>query len=179
MVARRSIPCGRGLPKASASWRSHGGLALVALARIAARVGNDQGNPRAEVARGITSNFSKLATKGSADRRPWAALSLGLFEENTIAAGAPPSLESRVLLRRLLAKAKDPEERSAAGIALGLAGDEESIPLLIQRLTGGESVYAAALALLGANAAIDRLGVIAADEGSLDRPGAPARRLPR
>ncbi|MGK0482003.1 MAG: hypothetical protein ACJAQ3_001981 [Planctomycetota bacterium] len=140
-----------------------GGLALVALARIAARVGNDQGGPRAEVARGITSNVSKLATKGNRDQRPWAALSLGLFEEKAIAAGAPPSLESRVLLRRLLVKAQGPEERSAAGIALGLASDEESIPLLIQRLSGGEYTFATALGLLRANAAIPRLSGIAAN----------------
>ncbi len=145
-----------------------GGLASIALARIAARAGADRESARAEMARGITGALAELAVNGNGSQRPWATLSLGLYERAVIAAGAPPSLKHRALLRDRLEDAASPEAASAAGMALGLASDEEAIPEVTRGLSGGDytvrGLYATALALLEATTSIQTLRDIAADD---------------
>ncbi|QDV07364.1 HEAT repeat protein [Planctomycetes bacterium Poly30] len=144
-----------------------GGLALLALARIAGRAGTDVESVRGAVAQDLAGLFRGLASEGKASQRPWAALALGLFEHLRHGAGASASLQNRALLMKELGDAVSPEGKSAAAVALALAGDDEGTGTLVKGLTTGSfsvrGLFATSLALLQAHGAVDALQDVAAD----------------
>lgn len=137
------------------------GLAMIALARAAAR----GPVPEDPVTVDVRGDLGTLAAEGQPSRRPWALLALGVLAHERGQLGAAPALGTLALIRRRLERAPTPEERAAAGMALGLAGDGEASRALIDRLDEGDfkirGLFALSLALLPDRDAIPELAKIA------------------
>ncbi len=107
------------------------GLASISLARIAARAGTGThaGSGRAAIE---TSLLRRL--EGGTTERPWAALALGVLGRADLDArsGASPNL-ARALVAAL-ERARVPDELAAYAIAAGMAGVEDALPLLHEKL---------------------------------------------
>ena len=145
-------------------------LALIQLARVAGRPGAGAPSDAHERTRAFL--LERLARSGTT-QRAWAGLALGLFERDLGARGARASEEVRLALRASRADAASTAESGASAIALGLAGDREAVPALIERLDGGDESLRAdaaiALGLIGAREAIGPLRAIV--ETARHRPG--------
>ncbi|MFT4542190.1 MAG: HEAT repeat protein [Planctomycetota bacterium] len=145
-------------------------IALVALARCATRPGESLHGPGPELVRQFLLGRLK---GGSSLGRPWAALSLGLFEHGNQRHGYEPSNLIRTALRLRFQNSASPAEAGALAIALGLAGDRSATDSLVERLHGGDENVrghaAAALGMMGAVSAIDDLRMVVSKSGY--RPG--------
>ena len=64
----------------------------------------------------------------------WLALALGILERGAYERGGAPDSQAIRALRAALGKERSPDAAPALGLALGLAQDKESIPLLAERL---------------------------------------------
>lgn len=152
------------------------GQAFVALARIAGDPGHG-----GEAAPGIAEVGAYLLDRlghASDQKRPWAALALGLLGENLQrqAIGAPIVARARTALRRALRPTWD---GSASGLALALLGDRDASELLRPLLSNGmlpdedRGLIALALALLGDQASRELLRETV--RGAKYRPGLLAK----
>jgi HEAT repeat protein len=134
---------------------------LVAIALVSGRPGSGEGDPFAGTGEARSFLLHQLA-RGKSRGRPWAALALGLQGFHEIDSGRKPLPAVGSALRDRLASTRAPSDVGALCIALGLSGDQASVPLLLesmQEANGEEARAHAALALglLGARGAIPAL----------------------
>ena len=126
-------------------------LAMASLGRIGGR-GMD---PLGETAGRLRSFLMERMSKGQTYETPWAALGVGLLEHSRRLAGEAPALGTLAALRSALASAASPDDVGSLCIALALAGDQEAIPLVLERAQGGDETArghaVTALGLLRAN----------------------------
>jgi hypothetical protein len=104
-------------------------LALIAVARAAARPGSGSGWPSTvdDTRAFLTSEMER----GSTPTRPWVGLALGILERGVVQQGAPASPAVHELLVRSLEQHSSPVEAGAYALGLGLfAGSEAQAPLL-------------------------------------------------
>lgn len=85
----------------------------------------------------------------------WVALSLGILERGAAERGTTPDAAAMRALRQLLRTERSPDAAPAIALALGLAGDQESVPLIVERLEESadqsqRGYFALALGLAGA-----------------------------
>jgi len=103
-------------------------LSLIALARIAARRGEHDGDAKTlQETRAFL--LAELA-RGSTPERPWVGLALGILEHDIVQRGDAASIEVRTALANALVLHPSPVEAGAYAIGLGLVGGEVSKPLL-------------------------------------------------
>jgi hypothetical protein len=133
-------------------------FALVALAATGAQRPIDPTPLAASVSEHAT--LLDLAHKAKGQKSPWASLALGLHARERLLAGEGVAPEVVELLRVQIATDKTPQTAGARALALALAGDVSSAPIILRRFqedfkgsdtTRGE--LALALGLLGASGA--------------------------
>ena len=141
-------------------------LGLLGIALVSSRPGTGEGQPLAATG-DARSYLLEQHTRGRSQLRPWAALALGLQGFHLREAGVDVDPATTRTLQQSLSI------HSAAGtgawcLALGLRGDLESAPMLLERLEDAKddtvmSRTAIALGLLGAREAVPVLQDIIAD----------------
>lgn len=107
-------------------------LTLLALGRVAARPGVGPG-PRSTEA--LQSLLVGQLSRATTTVRPWAGLGLALLERGRTERGEVPSAKSLDALRFTLREAMSPEEAGGLAIAVGLAADRESKPILATKIS--------------------------------------------
>jgi HEAT repeat protein len=140
-------------------------FALIALAQTCARGGENGAEEGALEARNVM--LHKLEN-GKSRERTWAALALGVFEHARIARGLEPSRAVRGALENALKDCGSGDEVGALAIGLGLARDEEAVPVLIARLdrmadARTRGYLAVALGLIGDPRAVSPLQKLLAE----------------
>jgi hypothetical protein len=106
-------------------------FALIALAQVAGRPGSGEGE-RLGAARELRAHLMHELRRGKSFVRPWAAIAAGVLERELAEAGVPTSIDVARATREELADARSPELVGALCISLGLQGDPEAIPLLLE-----------------------------------------------
>ncbi len=103
-------------------------LALIALARASARLGEHDGNGKTlDETRAFL--LGELA-RGSTPERPWAGLALGILEHDVVQRGDAASIDVRHALASALVEHSNPVEAGAYATGLGLMGGDVAKPLL-------------------------------------------------
>ncbi len=134
------------------------GLALVALGLSSSRAGEDLDDPLASF--GTERNFlMKYFVNGKSNTRQWAALAIGLQGYHVHAHGGDLSASTGRAVEAIFGRTKSPISAGAHAIALGLRGDIDCVPRLIERLEDSrdETVraqIAIALGLIGERSAV-------------------------
>src|SRR5262249_54345777 len=106
-------------------------LALISIARAGAREGRSNGG--ADGLAAARQFLCEVLAQRGAPIRPWAALALGVLEQERIRQGGQPSDESAHALRVALETHDSPAEAGAYCLALALAHDTTSAKLLVTR----------------------------------------------
>ncbi len=140
-------------------------FALIGLAHAAGRPGQGEGDPIAGVGSGskqpgARAFLAEQLVEGKQGVRPWAALAMAILERNLVDAGKPASPEVGSALREMLGKSTSPEEVGGYAIALGIARDTQSTPVLLEKLDQIKDVeargfVAVSLGLVEARTAIE------------------------
>jgi len=150
---------------AEAGQEREAGLAMVSLARIAARIHD----AAPELAVGTVEGLVELMSVGDPSARPWAALALGVLAGD-LPADHPllgPDVGVEAALLKRFDEAPTPDEQSAVGMALGLLGRDNGAAQELRPLLGEgdfhiRGLYATSLALMDARSAIEPMREIAA-----------------
>lgn len=145
-------------------------FALVALATTGAQRPIDPTQLVASVSEHAT--LLDLALKAKGQKSPWASLALGLHARERLLAGEGVAPEVVERLRVQIATDKTPQTAGARALALALAGDVSSAPIILRRFqeyfkgsdtTRGE--LALALGLLGASEAREPIRTLLREQG--------------
>ncbi len=146
-------------------------FAMVALGEAASRPGSgEQAFEGLEFARKV---LLRQMARSRGQALAWTCLALGLLEEGAADRGEVPPAEVAEALRFTLRKNRSAEVAGAAALALGLLRDQESEPILVERMIDAGEMYlkgylALSLGMIRAASSIDPL--ITALEGSINQP---------
>jgi HEAT repeat protein len=107
-------------------------FALISIGRVGGRVvGNGTGELSGR--RDLRTQLARELSHGRR-RRAWAGLAIGVMERELADAGAPRSPDMLAALSESLSERRSGNEAAAYAIALGLAGDLPSAPILLEQL---------------------------------------------
>jgi hypothetical protein len=159
------------------------GLALIALGKVAARRGPNGESQAAQAS--IREQLQMQLTRGSDDRRAWAALALGVLGHDAAQSGQDVPAEIAPALRAALGGSRSPDDAAAACLALAVLRDPqagEPVLELFQKTREEHLRGYAALALgcVGASEASDPLAALFASgprQGAMFHHAATAMRL--
>lgn len=145
------------------------GLACIALGEVASRPAGGDAAQAWEGAGEIQSALLRTVARDKGRVAPWAALALGVAGHRLRARGMRLSGEVGAALREVLTERRSSQDIGAYALALGLRGDVEALPELIERLLGtreqaARGHLAVAIGLFGERSAIDELRPLLADE---------------
>lgn len=117
-------------------------FALMAMAQMGSRMG--AGDDAFGLQEDVQKELLGALAKGKGQKKPWAALSLGVFGNALNENGGSMDPAVLVALRQVAEKGKSPVEYGAFAIALGLVGDQGAADTLLEKLdamgTGQEEV---------------------------------------
>ena len=132
-------------------------FALISLAQVASRPGGGEGDPLAGATE-VRKHLARELARGKSFIRPWAAMAAGVLERGLADAGVITSTELAEATRAELAAARSPENVGALCISLGLQGDPQAIPLLIEVVAESSEPQSRGFAMIA-------LGLLEANEG--------------
>ena len=131
-------------------------FAMISLAQIGARAGDEGGLPECRLA------LTNELVRGRNMSRPWAAIALGLLERIRLDRGEKPAEQTHQALREWFVAAHGRTEVGAGAIALGLARETRADSILRAKLADtnedtGQGYVALALGMIGSHDAVPAL----------------------